>query len=159
MASNIKLPTLPGMTGTREWVYPQSIQGRFMTLRRWTFLGLHLVLFASPWITMRGHPLLLIDVPARRVFLLGQIFTPSDTIFLALLLFFLAFSLFFFTAIFGRVWCGYACPQTVFLESWIRPGPRSGSKEIGRGVSAGTLKACPSTSPGGSWRSGVCSRW
>lgn len=112
---------LPGMTGTREWVYPQSIDGFFMRLRRGAFLLLHVLLFVAPWLTMRGHPLLQIDLPARRVFLFGAIFTPSDTIFFALLLFFLAFALFFFTTIFGRVWCGYACPQTVFLESWIRP--------------------------------------
>jgi cytochrome c oxidase accessory protein FixG len=110
-----------GFSGTREWVYPQSIRGRFMTLRRWTFFGLHLVLFVLPWITMNGHPLLRVDLPARRVYLFGSIFTASDTVFLLLLLLFLAFSLFFFTAIFGRVWCGYACPQTVFLETWIRP--------------------------------------
>lgn len=112
---------LPGMTGTRDWVYPQSINGAFMRLRRLSFFALHLVLFGAPWITIKGHPLLLIDLPARRVFMFGAVFTPSDTIFLALSLFFLAFTLFFFTAIFGRVWCGYACPQTVFLESWIRP--------------------------------------
>ena len=112
---------LPGMSGTREWVYPQSIDGFYMRLRRGAFLFLHIVLFGVPWITVHGHPLLQVDLPARRVFLGGVIFTPSDTIFLALLLFFLAFCLFFFTAIFGRIWCGYACPQTVFLESWIRP--------------------------------------
>jgi cytochrome c oxidase accessory protein FixG len=112
---------LPGMSGTREWVYPQSIQGTFMRLRRWTFLLLHAVLFVAPWITVRGHPMVLVDLPHRRVHLMGAIYTPSDTIFLVLLLLFLAFSLFFFTAIFGRIWCGYACPQTVFLESWIRP--------------------------------------
>ncbi len=112
---------LPGMTGTREWVYPQSIQGTFTRMRRWTFLGLHLALFVAPWITVKGHPLVLLDLPHRRVHLMGAVFTPADTIFLVLLLLFLAFSLFFFTAIFGRIWCGYACPQTVFLESWIRP--------------------------------------
>jgi cytochrome c oxidase accessory protein FixG len=109
------------MSGTREWVYPQSIRGTFTTLRRWTFLLLHVALFVAPWITVGGQPLLLIDLPHRRLHLMGAIFTPSDTIFLVLLLLFLAFSLFFFTAIFGRIWCGYACPQTVFLESWIRP--------------------------------------
>ncbi len=112
---------LPGMTGTREWVYPQSIGGSFTSLRRWTFLGLHVALFVAPWITVAGHPLVLLDLPHRRVHLAGAIFTPADTIFLVLLLLFLAFSLFFFTAVFGRIWCGYACPQTVFLESWIRP--------------------------------------
>ncbi|MEZ4415521.1 MAG: cytochrome c oxidase accessory protein CcoG [Gemmatimonadota bacterium] len=110
-----------GFSQTREWVYPQSIRGHFMTLRRWTFAALHVLLFVAPWIQIGGYPLVRIDIPARRVFLFGQIFTPYDTIFLLLLLLFLAFSLFFFTAIFGRVWCGYACPQTVFLETWIRP--------------------------------------
>jgi cytochrome c oxidase accessory protein FixG len=117
----VAVARLPGMTGTREWVYPQSIQGTFTRLRRWTFLGLHVALFVVPWVTVKGHPLLLIDLPHRRVHLTGAVFTPADTIFLVLLLLFLAFSLFFFTAIFGRIWCGYACPQTVFLESWIRP--------------------------------------
>ncbi|MEJ2539473.1 MAG: cytochrome c oxidase accessory protein CcoG [Gemmatimonadota bacterium] len=110
-----------GFQQTREWVYPQSIQGRFTTLRRWTFLGLHVLLFVAPWITVRGHPLVQIDIPTRRLFLFGSIYTAADTVFLLLLLLFLAFSLFFFTAVFGRLWCGYACPQTVFLESWIRP--------------------------------------
>ena len=108
---------LPGMSGTRDWVYPQSIDGAYMRLRRVAFVALHAILFISPWITLKGHPLLQIDIPARRVFLFGTVFTPADTLLLALFLFFMAFSLFFFTAIFGRIWCGYACPQTVFLES------------------------------------------
>jgi cytochrome c oxidase accessory protein FixG len=110
-----------GFTKSREWIYPQSIQGRFMTIRRWTFLGLHVLLFVVPWITIAGHPLVRFDWPARRFYLFGQIFTASDTLLLLLILLFLAFSLFFFTSLFGRIWCGYACPQTVFLETWIRP--------------------------------------
>jgi len=110
-----------GFSGTREWVYPQSITGRYTTLRRWTFLALHLLLLVAPWVMVKGHPLLLIDIPARRVFLMGGIFTASDTFFLLLLMLFLAFALFFFTSLWGRLWCGYACPQTVFLETWIRP--------------------------------------
>ena len=110
-----------GFSKSREWVYPQSISGRFTTIRRWTFLGLHLLLLITPWIIINGNPALRVDLPARRVFLFGSIFTASDTIFLLLVLWFAAFSLFFFTAVFGRIWCGYACPQTVFLESWIRP--------------------------------------
>jgi len=112
---------LLGFSQTREWVYPQSISGRFTTIRRWTFLGLHLLLLVTPWITINGNPAFRVDLPARTVFLFGSIFTSSDTIFLLLVLWFAAFALFFFTAVFGRIWCGYACPQTVFLESWIRP--------------------------------------
>ena len=110
-----------GFSKTREWVYPQTIQGHFMTLRRWSFALLHLILLVAPWLTMNGNPLVRIDIPGRRVFLFGGIFTPYDTFFLVLLLLFLAFALFFFTALWGRIWCGYACPQTVFLETWIRP--------------------------------------
>lgn len=110
-----------GFAKTRDWVYPQSIDGRFMRLRRKTFLGLHLVLLIAPLLSVGGRPAIQIDIPGRRVFLLGGVFTPYDTIFLLLLALFLVFALFFFTAIFGRIWCGYACPQTVFLESWIRP--------------------------------------
>ena len=71
-------------------------------------------LLVAPWVMVKGHPLLLIDIPARRVFLFGGIFTASDTLILALALFFVAFSLFFFTSLLGRVWCGYGCPQTVW---------------------------------------------
>ncbi len=110
-----------GFSGTREWVYPQSVKGRFTTLRRWTFLGLHLILFITPWIQVGGRPALLIDIPARQVSFFGSIFTASDTFFLLLILLFATFALFFFTSLWGRLWCGYACPQTVFLETWIRP--------------------------------------
>ena len=110
-----------GFSGTREWVYPQSITGKFTTLRRWTFLALHLVLFVTPWLKVGGNPLLLIDIPARQVFFFGAIFTASDSFFLLLILLFATFALFFFTSLWGRIWCGYTCPQTVFLETWIRP--------------------------------------
>ncbi len=110
--------------GTRRWVYPMSVDGRYQRLRRWTFLALHVVLFIPPWLTIQGHPALLIDVPARRLYAFGAIFTASDTLLLLLLLLFLAFSLFFFTSLFGRLWCGYGCPQTVFLDAWVRPVER-----------------------------------
>ena len=110
-----------GFSKSREWVYPQSIQGRFQKIRKATFLGLHALLLIGPWLTWGGHPLIRVDVPTRRTYLFGMIFTASDTLILVLVLFFAAFSLFFFTSLWGRLWCGYACPQTVFLETWIRP--------------------------------------
>ena len=78
-----------GFAKTRDWVYPQSIDGRFMRLRKKTFLGLHLLLLIAPLITIGGRPAVQIDIPGRRVFLLGAIFTPYDTIFLLLLALFL----------------------------------------------------------------------
>jgi len=110
-----------GFKGTRSWVYPLWIDGRFQRLRRWAFLGLHLILFLTPWLSIGGNPALRFDLEDRRLYAFGAMFTAADTLLLLLLLLFLAFSLFFFTSLYGRLWCGYACPQTVFLEAWVRP--------------------------------------
>jgi len=110
-----------GFRGKRKWLYPQAVTGRWQRMRRWTFLALHLILFVVPWIRVAGAPALLFDLPGRKLYALGGIFTARDTIFLLFILLFLAFSLFFFTSLFGRLWCGFACPQTVFLDAWIRP--------------------------------------
>jgi cytochrome c oxidase accessory protein FixG len=113
-----------GFAGTRQWVYVQHVDGRFQRIRRWTFLGLHLILFGLPWLKVNGNPALLFDLPGRRLYAFGATFTASDTILLLLGLLFLAFTLFFFTALFGRLWCGYACPQTVLLDAWVHPVER-----------------------------------
>lgn len=105
-------------------VYPLSVKGRFQKLHRWTGLLLQAFLFVTPWLTVAGHPAVQFDIGARRAFILGEVFTPRDTIFLVIAGLFGAFSLFFFTALYGRLWCGYACPQTVFLEEWVRPVER-----------------------------------
>jgi cytochrome c oxidase accessory protein FixG len=110
-----------GFATKRQWLYPQSVKGPWQRLRWATFALLHLILFATPWILVDGAPAVWIDLPGRKVYLLGAIFTTSDTIFLLFLLLFTAFSLFFFTSLFGRLWCGFACPQTVFLDAWVRP--------------------------------------
>ena len=108
-------------SGTRKWIYPLAVTGRHQRMRRWTFLALHLVLFVTPWVTIAGHPALLFDLEARRLYAFGAIFTAADSLLLLLMLLFLAFALFFFTSLYGRLWCGYGCPQTVFLDAWIRP--------------------------------------
>jgi cytochrome c oxidase accessory protein FixG len=113
-----------GFAGTRSWVYVQHIDGRFQSIRRWTFVGLHLILFGLPWLRVSGNPALLFDLPGRRLYAFGATFTASDTLLLLIVLLFLAFSLFFFTALFGRLWCGYACPQTVLLDAWVHPVER-----------------------------------
>lgn len=114
----------------REWIYPQKVKGTYQRIHRFVSAGLVAVLLITPWIPINGQPALLIDLWARRLYVFGGIFTPRDTIFLVLIGLFAAFSLFFFTSLYGRMWCGYACPQTVFLEELIRPieerieGPR-----------------------------------
>lgn len=105
----------------RKWVYPAGVKGKFQTLHRVTGVLLQAFLFVTPWVMVAGLPAVQIDIPARRVVALGSIYTASDAIFLVLALLTALFSLFLVTALWGRLWCGFACPQTVFLEEWVRP--------------------------------------
>ena len=100
-------------------VYPRETQGRFNRLRviaAWVLLGLFYLL---PWIQIGGQQIVLFDLPARQFHFFGLTLWPQDLFILALLLAMAAFSLFFFTALAGRLWCGYACPQTVWTEVFL----------------------------------------
>jgi len=103
----------------REKVYPREIDGRFARLRVlsvWALLG---IFYLLPWLHWSGRQAVLFDLPARKFFIFGLVFWPQDFIFLTWLLIIAALSLFFFTAVGGRLWCGYACPQTVWTESFL----------------------------------------
>jgi len=100
-------------------VYPREIAGRFTRLRTlavWVLLGLY---YLSPWLSWDGRQAVLFDLPARKFYVLGLSFWPQDFIFLALLLILAGLALFFVTALAGRLWCGYACPQTVWAEVFV----------------------------------------
>jgi cytochrome c oxidase accessory protein FixG len=100
-------------------VYPREIAGRFARLRTlavWVLLGIYYLL---PWLQWNGRQAVLFDLPARKFFILGLVFWPQDFIFLTWLLIIAALSLFFFTAVGGRLWCGFACPQTVWTETFL----------------------------------------
>lgn len=118
-------------SNSRKWVYPLHIRGTFSTLHKFSSAILFGFLAVVPWLRWNGRPLLLFDVPARSAVIFGEMFTASEGIFLLILLLLAVFGLFFFTAIFGRLWCGYFCPQSVFLinvvmraEHWLE-GDRS----------------------------------
>jgi cytochrome c oxidase accessory protein FixG len=103
----------------RQKIYPRQVHGLFATLRT---LGVALLLglyYGIPWITWDGHQSVLFDLPARKFYIFGLTFWPQDFFLLALLLVIAALSLFFFTALAGRLWCGYACPQTVWTEIFL----------------------------------------
>jgi cytochrome c oxidase accessory protein FixG len=106
--------------GLRPWVYNAMSRGRFRRLHRLTGPVFLAILLLVPWINVAGAPLFRIELAARRVFLAGAMFTPLDTRFLLVLGLFAGFGVMLATALFGRVWCGYACPQTVFLEEIVR---------------------------------------
>ncbi len=107
--------------GSRRWLKPRPSPGTFRAARRGVAYALIIIFSALPWITINGKPALLLDVVHREFTFFGKTFLPTDTLLLALLLIILFISIFFITALFGRVWCGWACPQTVYLEFLYRP--------------------------------------
>lgn len=106
---------------SRNKIYIRSVKGKVESMRRatgWFFLGVFLVL---PWLTYAGQQAILLDFYAQRFHLFGMTLWPQDLTLLAWLFIVSAFALFFVTALWGRVWCGFMCPQTVFtfLYVWI----------------------------------------
>lgn len=100
-------------------VYPREVSGKFQRLRVRAAWILMLLFYVMPWINLAGEQALLFDLPRRQFHVFGLNFWPQDLIFLAAILLVLALSLFFFTALAGRLWCGYACPQTVWTEVFL----------------------------------------
>jgi cytochrome c oxidase accessory protein FixG len=100
-------------------VYPRDVNGTFASLRKLAVFALLGLYYIMPWINWGGHQAVLFDLPARKFYILGLTFWPQDFIFLALMLIIAGLSLFFVTAVAGRLWCGYACPQTVWTEVFL----------------------------------------
>lgn len=107
--------------GRRHWVYPSLVRGRYFIRRSVVAYTLLLIYLSGPWIKIRGNQAFLFDVVHRKFVIAGVEFWATDTLFLMLTLAILGICLFFFTALVGRVWCGWACPQTVYLEFLFRP--------------------------------------
>jgi len=100
-------------------IYPRSILGP-LAKWRWAMVWVtQLFFYGMPWIQWGQRQALLFDLEAKRFFIYGLVFYPQDLIYLTLLLIISALSLFLFTAVAGRLWCGYACPQTVYTEIFL----------------------------------------
>ncbi len=113
------LATVQG-DGKRNWIYPKKVQGFFYRWRSFVSWVLLALLFAGPFLQVDGKPFMLLNFFERKFIIFGQVFWPQDThILLFLLLIFFVFVI-LFTVVFGRVFCGWACPQTLFMEMVFR---------------------------------------
>lgn len=127
--ANVRLPiveppdlvsaSLPS-DGRRQAIQPADVHGRFHRARTLTFAALIGLWIALPWVRLGGHPAVFLDVDTREFFLFGATFNSQDTWLLFFLMTGVGFGLVYATALAGRVWCGWACPQTVFLEGIYR---------------------------------------
>ena len=100
-------------------IHPRAVHGWFAAWR-WALVWLtQIVFYGLPWLTWNDRPAVLFDLGARRFYIFNLVLYPQDFIFLTGLLILSAYSLFLFTAVAGRLWCGYACPQTVYTEIFM----------------------------------------
>lgn len=100
-------------------IHARAVHGWFAAWR-WALVWLtQLVFYGVPWLTWNGRPAVLFDLLERRFYIVGLVLYPQDFIYLTALLIICAYGLFLFTAVAGRLWCGYACPQTVYTEIFM----------------------------------------
>ena len=119
--------------GSRRWLFPKLSPGRFLTYRKWVAWILIAFYALVPYVKVNGKPLILLDLMHREFTILGYTFLPTDTLLLAILGVAAFVAIFLSTALFGRIWCGWACPQTVWLEFLYRPIERLFDGTRGRG--------------------------
>jgi cytochrome c oxidase accessory protein FixG len=137
------LPTL-NADGTRRFLRPKVSRGRYWKRRAWAAYLLIALFTLIPYIPINGKPAMLLDVVHRRFTLFGTTFLPTDTMLLMLLLVGTFVGIFFLTALFGRVWCGWACPQTVYMEYVYRP--------LERWIEGGIARQLKLDRDGADWR-------
>jgi len=121
-ATEVKIPLDEVMTSlyaAQEKIYPRSVSG-FFTSWRWVMIWLtQLFFYGVPWLDWGHRQALLFDLEAKRFYIFNLILYPQDLIYLTAILIISALSLFLFTTIAGRLWCGFTCPQTVYTEIFI----------------------------------------
>jgi cytochrome c oxidase accessory protein FixG len=106
--------------GKRIWIYPKKPSGIYHTWRVIVTVILLSILFGGPFLTINGRPFLLLNIFERKFVILGQAFWPQDFVLLAIVLITFFIFIILFTVVFGRIWCGWMCPQTLFMEMIFR---------------------------------------
>jgi polyferredoxin len=106
--------------GKRIWIYPKKPEGRFTKYRTWLSWGLLALLFAWPFIKIGGEPIFLFNVLERKFVFLGIVFMPQDFHLFGLAMMTFVVFIALFTVVWGRLFCGWVCPQTIFMEMVFR---------------------------------------
>lgn len=119
--------------GSRRWLYPRLSPGHYWKARRLVGYGLIILFVLLPHWTINGKPAILLDLLHRQFSFFGLTLLPTDTLLLALFMMSVFLTIFLLTALYGRVWCGWACPQTVYLEYVFRPIERFFDSTTGKG--------------------------
>lgn len=122
-------------------VIARPIVGTFRSIKNRINVVLFAIFFALPFIQIGGNPLILLDIPARKFHIFGLTIWPQELHFLHIILLALGLMLFFFTALSGRIWCAYACPQTIFIELYNKVGRIIGGKKFGKKTATSFVKA------------------
>ena len=118
-AATLDEPDEVGLYEIRRKIYPRAVSGRFASWRVAMVVATQMVFYGIPWLLWNDRQAVLFDLAARKFYIFGLVFWPQDVIYLTVLLILSALSLFLFTAVAGRVWCGFACPQTVYTEIFL----------------------------------------
>jgi cytochrome c oxidase accessory protein FixG len=106
--------------GKRKWVFAQKPKGKFYNIRTLVSLGFFALFIALPFINVNGHPLFLFNIPQARFIIFGKVFWPQDFFIFGLTMITFVVFIILFTAAFGRLFCGWVCPQTIFMEMLFR---------------------------------------
>ena len=106
--------------GKRNWVYAQKPKGRFYSIRTYVSWLFFIIFFSLPFIQVHGHPLFLFNIPEAKFIIFGNIFWPQDFFIFGLTMITFIVFIILFTAAFGRLFCGWVCPQTIFMEMLFR---------------------------------------
>lgn len=106
--------------GRRKWIFPKKPSGDFYRARTYVSWLLLLIMFVGPFVRIQGSPLLMLNIIERKFVILGQIFWPQDSIIFAVAMLIFITGIIVFTAVFGRLWCGWTCPQTLLMEMVFR---------------------------------------
>jgi cytochrome c oxidase accessory protein FixG len=106
--------------GKRKWVFAQKPKGRFYNIRTWVSWGFFIIFFTLPFIKYNGRPLFLFNIPEAKFIIFGKIFWPQDFFIFGLTMVTFIIFVVLFTAAFGRLFCGWVCPQTIFMEMLFR---------------------------------------